>query len=271
MDTQDINFNSGESNVSLKKEKNVFIPGGRAVGAGAATEWIGSAWGVFKAQPMRWILMGLIYLAILIIVQFLPFLGIFSMLFSSVFFAGFIAAAEQQRITGEFDIELIFYGFKNKLGSLVAVGGLFFGIYILGVIAAVIVGGTSIIQLILSAENADPAFILGSLSTLLFAFLILYVFIMVAIAFSWFAPSLIIINGLKFGEAVSMSLSAVKKNLFGGFIFFLLMGILLLISVIPLFLGLLITMPMYMITCYTSYRSIFYAPEENKAKSTIIS
>ncbi|MDX8000368.1 hypothetical protein FE394_14470 [Xenorhabdus sp. Reich] len=271
MDNQETNLNSGENNVSLSKEKNTFIPGGRAAGAGSATEWIGSAWEIFKAQPTKWVLMGLIYLAILITVQFLPFLGIFTLLFGSVIVAGFIAAAEKQRITGEFDIELFFYGFKNKLGSLVAVGGLFFGIYILGFIAAAIIGGTSLFQLILSAENSDPALLLGSLSTLLFSVLILYVFMMVALAFSWFAPALIIINDLKFAEAVSMSLSAVKKNLFGGFLFFLIMGILMFISAIPLLLGLFITMPMYMITYYTSYRSIFYAPEENEEKSTIIS
>ncbi|PHM40175.1 membrane protein [Xenorhabdus mauleonii] len=271
MDNQDINFDSRENNVSLSKEKDTFIPGGRAAGAGAATEWIGDAWAIFKAQPMKWILMGVIYIGFLIIVQLFPFLGIFSILFGSVIIAGFIAAAEQQRITGEFDIELIFYGFKNKLGSLVAVSGLFFGIYVLGVIAAVVVGGTSIMQLILSSEEADPALVLGSLSTLLFAVIILYVFITVALAFTWFAPALIIINGLKFGEAISMSLNAVKKNLLGGFVYFLLMGILLFISAIPLFLGLLITFPMFMITYYTSYRSIFYAPKESENKSTLIS
>ncbi|MDX7987541.1 hypothetical protein FE392_09380 [Xenorhabdus sp. 12] len=271
MDNQDINFDSRENNVSLSKEKEIFIPGGRAAGAGAATEWIGDAWQIFKAQPMKWILMGLIYMGLLAVVQFLPFLGIFSMLFGSVLVAGFIAAVQQQRATGDFDIGLLFYGFQNKLGSLVAVGGLTFGIYLLGVIAAVIVGGTSILQLILSAEDPDSALLLSSLSTLFFAFIILYAFMIVALAFSWFAPALIIINDLKFGEAVSMSLNAVKKNLFGGFIYFLLMGVIIFISAIPLFLGFLITMPMCMITVYTSYRSIFYAPKENERKSTLIS
>ncbi|SFN60592.1 BPSS1780 family membrane protein [Xenorhabdus japonica] len=271
MDNQEINLNSGEKNVSLSKAKNVFIPGGRAVGAGAAIEWIGNSWEIFKVNPIKWILLTLIYLAILTGIQFIPFFGIVAMLFGSVFIAGFIAAAEKQRTTGNFDIELFFYGFKNKLGSLVAVGGLFFGIYLLGIIAAMIVGGASIFQLILSEQNSDPALLLGSLSTLFLAILVLYLFMMVALAFSWFAPALIIINDLKFGEAASMSLSAVKKNLFGGFLFFLLMGILMVISAIPLLLGLLITFPMYMVTYYTTYRSIFYYPEPQETKSRLIS
>ncbi|MGJ0638342.1 BPSS1780 family membrane protein [Xenorhabdus bovienii] len=273
MDNQDINFNSGEKNVSLTKEKSTFIPGGRAVGAGAATEWIGNAWQMVKAKPMMWILLTLIYLFIVMAFQFIPFVGIFTTLLSSVFIAGFIAAAEKQRTTGNFEIDLLFHGFKNKFGSLVAVGGLSLGVYLLGVVAAVIIGGSSIYQLILASQytDSDPTLLLGSLSSIMLALVVITIFSVVSLAFSWFASALIIINDLKFGEAVSMSLSAVKKNLFGGFLFFLLMSILIGVSMIPFFLGLIITMPIYMATFYTTYRSIFYAEEVKEQKSSLIS
>ncbi|CDH07845.1 conserved membrane hypothetical protein [Xenorhabdus bovienii str. oregonense] len=273
MNNQDINFNSGEKNVSLTKEKNTFIPSGRAVGAGAATEWIGNAWQMVKANPMMWILLTFIYMVIIVGLQFLPFVSLFTALFGSVFLAGFIAAAEKQKTTGNFEIDLLFHGFKNKLGPLVAVGGLSLGINLLGIIAAIIIGGTSIYQLILASHYADPdpALLLGSLSSIMLAAVVMAIFSVISLAFSWFAPALIIINDLKFGEAVSMSLSAVKKNLFGGFLFFLLMGILISVSMIPLFLGLIITMPIYMATFYTTYRSIFYTEEVKEQKSSLIS
>ncbi|PHM56964.1 hypothetical protein [Xenorhabdus sp. KK7.4] len=44
MNNQDLELNSGEGNISLTKEKEIFIREGQAVGAGAATEWIGDAW-----------------------------------------------------------------------------------------------------------------------------------------------------------------------------------------------------------------------------------
>ncbi|MBC8948879.1 MULTISPECIES: BPSS1780 family membrane protein [Xenorhabdus] len=270
MDTQDMNLNSGENSVSLSKEKDTFIPGGRAVGAGAATEWIGNAWEMFKAKPPKWILLTLVYFLIVIALQFIPIVSIVAALFGSVFIAGFIAASEKQRTTGDFEIELLFYGFKNKFGSLVAVGALVFGIYILGVIAAIILGGTSIIQILLAGQDSDPMLLMGSFSTLMLAMLVILFFSIVALAFSWFAPALIIINDLKFGEAISMSLSAVRKNLFSGFLFFLLMGILVFISAIPLGLGLLATFPMYMATYYTTYRSIFYATETQETKSHLV-
>ncbi|MBD2784264.1 hypothetical protein ID858_11445 [Xenorhabdus sp. DI] len=271
MDTHDMNPNSGENNVSLSKEKDTFIPDGRAVGAGTATEWIGNAWEMFKAKPVKWILIAFIYFIIMVALQFIPVGNMVSALFGPVFIAGFIAASEKQRTTGDFDIELLFHGFKNKLGSLMAVGGLVIGIYILGGIAAFMLGGTSLIQIILTGQDPDPMLLVGGLSTLMLAILVILLFSIVAAAFSWFAPALIIINDLKFGEAVSMSLSAVRKNLFGGFLFFLLMGILMSISAIPLGLGLIVTFPLYMATYYTSYRSIFYAPESQETKSRLIS
>ncbi|BET96363.1 BPSS1780 family membrane protein [Xenorhabdus taiwanensis] len=270
MDTQDMNLNSGENSVSLSKEKDTFIPGGRAVGAGTAAEWIGNAWEMFKAKPLKWILITLVYFLILITLQFIPTASIVAALFGSVLVAGFVAASEKQRTTGDFDIELLFHGFKNKLGSLVAVGALAFGINVLGIIAAVILGGTSLLQIFLAGQDPDPMLLTGSFSSLMLAILVILFFSIVSLAFSWFAPALIIINDLKFGEAISMSLSAVRKNLFGGFLFFLLMGILAFVSAIPLGLGLLIIFPMYMATYYTTYRSIFYAPETQETKSHLI-
>ncbi|AYA40710.1 hypothetical protein HZS38_09975 [Xenorhabdus nematophila] len=270
MDTQDINFNSGESNVSLSKEKDTFIPGGRAVGAGAATEWISHAWGMFKAQPLKWILITLIYLVITIVVQLIPIVSIIAGLFGPVFIAGFIVASEQQRTSGHFEIESLFQGFKNKLGSLVAVGALVFGIYLLAFFAALILGGASILQAILTGQDPESVLLISGASTLLIAGLVILLFSFIAIAFSLFAPALIIINDLKFGEAVSMSLSAVKKNLLGIILFLLLMGILVGISMIPLFLGLIVTIPMFMATYYTIYRSVFYAPEKKETKSSLI-
>ncbi|MDR0219167.1 MAG: hypothetical protein LBI71_09835 [Enterobacteriaceae bacterium] len=272
MDNQEIDLNSRENGVSLAKETEVFIREGQAVGAGDATKWIGNAWAMFKAQPLQWILMLIVYIAIISVISFIPFISLFSGLFSSVFVAGYITAAHQQRITGNFRIELLFYGFKNKLGSLVAVGALNIGIITLGVIAALIIAGFGALDFFVASQsgNPDPVLMLANLPSFMWAIIILSIFSMVASAFVWFAPALIIINDMKFGEAISMSLSAVKKNLFGGFLFFFMMGVLMFISMIPIFLGLLVTIPMMMISYYTTYRSIFYASKEVSNKEKMI-
>ncbi|KMJ46512.1 membrane protein [Xenorhabdus khoisanae] len=270
MDNQEINLNSGENNISLSKEKSTFIPGGRAVGAGAATEWISDAWNMFKANPGQWILFALVYIVILVILNFIPVINLISGIFSSVFVAGFIAAAEKQRTTGNFEIDFLFHGFKNKLGSLIAVSVLYLAIYMLGLFAALLAIGVGALELFSTSQYSDPGLLMSHSPSLILAILVFFIFGMVALAFAWFAPALIIINNLKFGEAVSMSLNAVRKNLLGGFLFFLLMGVLLIVSMIPFFLGLIVTMPMTLIVYYTTYRSIFYTPEEKETKSSLI-
>ncbi|WP_340610514.1 BPSS1780 family membrane protein [Xenorhabdus bharatensis] len=274
MDNQNINLNSGEQNVSLIKEKEIFIREGQSVGAGAATEWIGDAWKMFKANPSQWILFTFIYMLILGGLSVIPLLNYILTLFSPVFVAGIIAAAEKQRTTGNFKIDLLFYGFKEKLGSLVAVGALYLGICALGAVAAVLIAGIGMIDLILAAQDInaelDPEQLIAVIPSIMWACLVFWIFITIALAFIWFAPALIIINDLKFGEAVSMSLSAVKKNLFGGFLFFLLMGILFIVSLLPLFLGLIIMLPMNLIVYYTTYRSIFYKQEEKQIQSDFV-
>ncbi|WP_446469470.1 BPSS1780 family membrane protein [Xenorhabdus stockiae] len=272
MNNQDIELNSGECNISLTKEKEIFIREGQAVGAGAATEWIGDAWKMFKANPLQWILFTLVYFAIISVLNFIPFINFLVGLFGPVLVAGVIAAAEKQRTTGDFKIDLLFYGFKEKLGSLVAVGALYIGICALGIIAAIFIAGFGMIDFILASQevNPDPLLLIQAIPSFMWACLVFCVFAIIALAFIWFAPALIIINNLKFGDAVSMSLSAVKKNLLGGFLFFLLMGIMMFASAIPLLLGFIITLPMSLLVYYTTYRSIFYAQEEKQTQSDLI-
>ncbi|MEQ2025980.1 BPSS1780 family membrane protein [Xenorhabdus szentirmaii] len=277
MDTQEINPNSEENNISLNKEKDTFIPGGRAAGAGASIEWIADSWNLFKAQPMKWFLLFLAYtiswLALTLVGSIIaliisPFIFAAMLLLIPVFTAGFAVAAEEQRNTGNFQISSLFAGFKKNFGSLIAVGALLLGLYIIGVVVMVLTVGLGVLQLFFAVNNSDLALLgTGGLTTMLLSFVITIIFSIAALAISWFSPSLIMINNLKFTEAISMSLSAIKKNLLGGFIFFILMGIIMQISAIPLGLGLLITMPIYMAAYYTTYRSVFYAPAKKEPSS----
>lgn len=56
-----------------------------------------------------------------------------------------------------------------------------------------------------------------------------------------------------------MSLSAVKKNILPGLVFFIVISIVMVVSMIPFGLGLLVTMPLMLATYYTSYRNLFIA------------
>ncbi len=97
----------------------------------------------------------------------------------------------------------------------------------------------------------------NDLSSLYLSAFVLIIFNLFGTALTWFAPALIVIHNLKFGTAVSMSLEAVKKNLLPGFLFFMVMAVMFIISIMTLGLGLLITIPLFLVSYYSSYHSIF--------------
>ncbi|CDH33155.1 BPSS1780 family membrane protein [Xenorhabdus bovienii] len=260
MNNKNIDFSSRSRNVSLTKDKETFIPNGRAAGANAAIEWVRNSWEIVKQNLGNWILLLFLYLICFTIILLVPFINLIALFIAPVFMGGFMAICEEYRKKGSFNIGLFFHGFKKNFGSLLAVGIFTILILTVGVLAAIVIGSIGIYQFYLIGQGSeiDIAMVL----LIFFIFILTYIAIMffsiLGLAYTWFAPALIVINGLKFSDAISMSFNAVKKNLLGGFIFFLLMNMIITLSIIPLGLGLFITIPIYLAAYYTSYRSIFY-------------
>ncbi|WP_054480800.1 BPSS1780 family membrane protein [Photorhabdus heterorhabditis] len=212
-----------------------------------------------------WILLCIIYLIFVAGFQFIPFLGVFVRIFNSVFIGGIIAACEQQRTTGKFELGLFFSGFQKNFASLLGVGALSFGITFLGIIAMFIIDGEAITDILFAILfNRDVSFkiIEYSSPTLFFSVFALMISYIIATALTWFAPALIVIHNLKLGAAISMSLKAVKKNLLPGLLFFIISTVIIIISVLTFGLGFLISMPILLASYYSSYRSIFISKEK---------
>ncbi|WP_228350929.1 MULTISPECIES: BPSS1780 family membrane protein [Limnobaculum] len=268
MTQQDHNpYTPPESNVEdvavvLDKAGETFIPGGQAVPAGEGVNWITQAWNFMKPKLGMWVVLGIVLFVILMIVSFIPFLNILTAVIMPIFVGGIIAICEKQRMTGEVDLGLLFSGFQKNLGSLLGVGAIMFGIMILAIIVMFVVGGSAMLAMAVGSQaGGDPSMAMAGASggMMFLAFLLMMVIYLVGYALTWFAPALIVVHNLPLGQAVSMSLSAVKKNIVSGLLFFLVMGIIMFISALPFGLGLLITMPLFLATYYTTYRSLFIA------------
>ncbi|NHB91559.1 BPSS1780 family membrane protein [Photorhabdus cinerea] len=259
MDNQNLNLNP---NTIPDDNQDIFIPGGQSVNSTEGLKWIGQAWELVKSKWGMWILLSIIFLAIITALQFIPFLQIFVGILNPVFIGGIIAVGEKQRTTGEFELGLLFSGFQKNFVSLLSIGALLFGIILLGVIAMFIIGGSAIINIMLAGQNASAEILQIDLPVLLLCVFVLLIFYLVAAAFTWFAPALIVIHNLKFGSAISMSLEAVKKNLLPGFLFFTTSIIIFIISIMTFGLGFLVSMPILLASYYSSYRSIFISKEK---------
>ena len=96
----------------------------------------------------------------------------------------------------------------------------------------------------------DP---MGFVYSMLLAFLIMVPIVMTV----WFAPALIVINQVSIGQALKLSFKGCLKNILPLLLYFIIAFVLYLVSVIPLFLGLLVFFPTMYASMYTSYKDIF--------------
>lgn len=258
-----------DNNSSLTESQEVFTPIPQARGAAGGTRWLGLGWDLMKERFWMWIGVIIIYFIISIIIStiagFIPLLGpIISPFISSVLTAGIIAIAHQQYETRRMDVDNLFYGFYNKRYlSIMGAYGISFLILLFGVILAMVVSGAAIIDIIYAAsgdysEEIVAEMMMNNSAGFSLFVIIIAIFGTISTAAYWFAPALVLVNNYRAFPAVKASLAAVKANLSGGLLFFILLFFILVISIIPFGLGLLITLPLSYTAMYASYRDIFY-------------
>ncbi|MEX0422454.1 hypothetical protein KDV38_01715 [Providencia rettgeri] len=249
-------------NAQTQADTFVFHAEPRAVDAGEGVNWISQSWSLVKEKLGMWILINIVLFALIFIISMIPFLNLLITFITPIFIGGIIAISENQRKTGQAEIGLLFAGFQNKFGTLFAVGAINFAANLVGMVIAFIIGGSAMFGLLMESNqygSPSDAAILASSGTFFFAIIIIAVAALVGTALTWFAPALVMNHNFTVGAAISASLQAVKKNLLPGILFFIVLSILMIISVIPLGLGLLVSMPIMYVCYYSSYRSLFFS------------
>jgi uncharacterized membrane protein len=250
-------------------------PEGWAVPAGRGVDWWGAAWRLFTGAPAVWILITIIYVAIMMLLSFIPLLGQLGVsLLNPVFLGGIMLGCREQDRGGALTVQHLFAGFKEKLGPLVVVALLYLlGWFVVGcltlAIAFAALGGSA-----LAALASGDATVLGSalFATMgLSAALVLLVGLLFAaplmMAF-WFAPALVMFRGDEPFAAMKTSFRACLRNI-PPFLVYGLLGILFIVlACIPVFLGLIVLIPVGIATVYTSYKDIFGSLPETASNAS---
>lgn len=270
------NFDSQSTPAPSQNQPNqvdtaIFLVEPRAVDAGEGINWISQAWAMVKEKLGMWVLINIIFFAVILVVSMIPFINFFVSFITPILIGGIIAISEKQRRTGEVEIGLLFAGFQQKFGALFAVGAINFGVSLIGGIIAVMIGGTALLSVMLEMSQGgqvSPETIMALSGSFFYIFVIMMVAGLVGAAMTWFAPALIMNHDFKVGAAISASLKAVSKNILPGILFFVVMAIIMFISAIPLGLGLLVTFPIMYVGYYTSYRSLFFAQTHSNSPSS---
>lgn len=244
--TADLKKKQATKTYRLKTTASVSVSRGWA--------WIAEGFELFKQSPMNWILVIIIWFALMIGVSFVPVVGqLFLMLTTYVWIGGIMLGCRAQDDGNVFEIKYLFSGFRKNTTKLI---GLSLSASLLSILIMFLVMGDAYFSL-LTGEPAEVEAIAFEPLKLLLSALIASLFLIPLMMMVWFAPALIMLNNVSVIQAFKLSFMGCLKN----FIPFLLYGviglILYILALIPLALGLLVLMPTLMASIYTSYKDIF--------------
>jgi hypothetical protein len=224
----------------------------RQVDAGHGVTWWMDAWGLFTRNAVMWVVLTLILAAIFFVFSYIPFLGgIAGMLLTPVFMGSWMLAAHKLDTGGTLEVGDLFLGFQGKLAPLLVLGGLqlacavamYIGVAALGVAAvAAFYAGGSLMAIIFAGMAALLVALIG--------------IVLLSILF-WFAPALVVLRNASPVEAIRASFLANLKNLLAHLVYGLITLVALFVATIPFGLGLLVFLPLALLTMYTSYKDVF--------------
>jgi uncharacterized membrane protein len=229
--------------------EDAMIPNGRNRPLHHGWKWIADGWSLFKRQPGMWILSVILFYVTVILVSLIPFVNLFTSLLWPIFTAGFFVMSNMAYHGERFNVSHLFSGFKKSPGTLALIGGTYL-IALFAIIAVFVVfDGPKWFNM--AVGNADPTLFVG---VGIAVYMLVTLALGTAIAF---APALVQLNDVSALQAMRMSFIGCAKNVLPGTLFAVLFFLLMVVSMIPLGLGLLITIPMITTTFYSAYRDIF--------------
>jgi uncharacterized membrane protein len=231
-----------------------LIENGRRVPVGHCSRWIGEAHELFSQRPAQWIGTMLLLALISMVVSLVPFSNLFTTLLWPVVAGGIAYALDRQRQTRSFTLSAVFAGFSQKFLPLAAVGFVTLVSYaIFFVIFAVTLGSDFAIAMMGGARQK-----LGAVPPGFWSALILSMVVAIPLtAATFLAAPLIVLHEARPLAAMKMSFFGCMKNIVPWILSGILMMLLILVSMIPLLLGLFVTLPMAVMLFYSMYRDIF--------------
>jgi len=225
------------------------------------SSWIGSAFSNhFKTNALAWIGAFLVFGILSIVIQLIPLLGmIASSLLSPVFVAGFMLGAKAQDEGEDFTLSHLFAGFKQSTGQLVLVGTFYLvGTFAVILIAGVVMGSSFAMLGMMDGDPAAAQAMAQNPMAMLLPMLVMFALLIPLMMAYWFAPALVVIDELSAVAAMKLSFVGCLRNVLPFLLYGIVMFVLTILAMIPLFLGLLVLLPVMIASMYTAYRDIYY-------------
>jgi len=229
----------------------------RAVGAGAAFEWLQIGWGVFMVNPGLWVAC-----AVLLIVGFLALLAVWlagpllASLLAPVIAAGLLTMCRKASGEGAFGLQDLAAGFSAQTTPLLVLGVIFLvAMVAIKLVVFVLFSGSVAGGMMMPGVTGLGVLLGGSLLAMLLSSLLIVPLGMAM----WFAPALVLFNNMPPVDACKASLNACLKNILPFLILGLVVFVLSFFAALPVGLGFLVLIPVLAGTAYASYQDVFVA------------
>lgn len=231
--------------------------------ARAGFDWIRQSFALFAAQPAAWIsLLSCWLILTLAVALIIPMVGApVAWLLQPGLFAGFVIAARDQAAGQPVKLAYLFAGFRFNGRALIMLGSIL-------LLTEISVKYLLEFAGLPGAEQALPAD--GSFDFQKFAranaellrgreWLVFlgFALVMLTKAVFWFALPLLALHPMRVSHAIRWSFYAFIGNFLPMLLFGIAMMTLFILAAMPLLLGLMVAMPLYAVTHYTSYKSVF--------------
>ena len=234
-----------------------FDPDGRARPAGNGWTWIAEGWRLFMKSPGIWIAIVLVLGVIMIVLNFIPFLGPLALaVLMPVFGGGIMLGCRALDEGRELEFNALFAGFQKPLAGLATLGAIYLGLaFAIGLVVALITGASMFAMMSGGAQN--PAMATGALGGMLLGMLIALALAVPLAMLMWFAPAAVALNGVAPVEAMKVSWRGCLKNIVPFLLYGVVLFILMIVATIPFGLGWLALGPAMAGSIYAGYRDIY--------------
>lgn len=236
----------------------------RQVDAKQGWQWIVTGFYIFRQIPLVWILLCTTLLLIAVTLSLIPMAGqfIFTLL-SPVFLAGLMIGCRALEQGEKLEVAHLLAGFRNTPGPLITIGGIYLvgQVLILGLF--MLVGGDVLMDLLIDGKRVDENELKSVSGNMLSASLVGLTLSVPLMMATWFAPLLVIFNGMAAVDAMRLSFVACLKNIIAFQIYGITLVALVILATMPYGLGLFILIPTLFGSIYASYRDIFVDTAES--------
>jgi hypothetical protein len=233
-----------------------YIDSGRPRETSQGWAWIVEGYRYFRRSAGLWVLLTVIFFAMIIGMQVIPVVGwIAATLLMPVMVGGLMAGCQAIERGGELELAHLFAGFRRNTAQLMLIGLIGFVLTVAITVPAAVVLGIGGFFAAASGAATNPS--AYSASTMLGFLVVLALVIPVNMAL-WFAPVLVMLQGHTAFQAMTQSFKGCMRNIVPFLIYGVVLLVLGFVASLPLALGWLVLGPVVLGSVYAAYRDIYF-------------